>query len=116
MNDLKTKMGMPKLQQAVEQPKQSMNSLKPGLPHSGAQAFGCHDFATLDYEMDGSQLPVNDFTKIGSGINRWQHLFFDPQKNSIEPFRRIGENTVLPLLDTHAKECFPIYQSQERWR
>mgnify|MGYP006074502797 CR=1 FL=1 len=106
MNDLTTKVGMPKLQQAT----QPLNALNQGL--QDVSSFGFHDFATLDYEMDGSSLPANDFTTIGGGVNRWQYLFFDPQKNSIEPFRRIGENTVLSILDTHAGECFPIYQSQ----
>ena len=41
----------------------------------------------------------------GVGFNRWEPLFFDPQKNCIEPFRRIGENTVLFSLDKHTKEC-----------
>ena len=41
----------------------------------------------------------------GVGFNRWEPLFFDPQKNCIEPFRRIGENTVLFSLDKHKKEC-----------
>ena len=41
----------------------------------------------------------------GVGINRWEPLFFDPQKNSIEPFQRIGENTVLHTLDQHVEEC-----------
>ena len=39
------------------------------------------------------------------GFNRWEPLFFDPQKNSIEPFRRIGEDTVLATLDNHVNEC-----------
>ena len=41
----------------------------------------------------------------GVGFNRWEPLFFDPQKNCIEPFRRNGENTVLFSLDKHKKEC-----------
>ena len=39
------------------------------------------------------------------GINRFDFLPFDPQKNSIEPFRRIGENTVLEVLDKHENDC-----------
>lgn len=39
------------------------------------------------------------------GINRWEPLFIDPQKNAIEPFRRIGENTVLDVLDNHQTMC-----------
>jgi len=36
---------------------------------------------------------------IGVGFNRWENLFFDPQKNAVEPFLRIGENTVNSNLD-----------------
>lgn len=39
------------------------------------------------------------------GINRWQWLPIDPQKNAVEPFRRIGENTVLETLDAHKTFC-----------
>ena len=41
----------------------------------------------------------NAFELKGVGINRWEPLFFDPQKNSIEPFQRNGQNTVLATLD-----------------
>jgi hypothetical protein len=47
----------------------------------------------------------NAYELSGVGINRWENLFFDPQKNAIEPFRRIGENTVLHTLDQHVNEC-----------
>tara|TARA_Y100001958_G_C21192905_1_gene520742 strand:+ start:868 stop:1116 length:249 start_codon:yes stop_codon:yes gene_type:complete len=40
-----------------------------------------------------------------TGINRWENLFFDPQKNSIEPFNRIGQNTVLQSLDEYSSKC-----------
>jgi len=83
--------------------------LKPGFP-----GFNVSDVATLDYEMNTSLLPVEEFTKIGGGINRWQHLFFDPQKNCIEPFKRIGENSVTPFLDRQESQCFPVYKSQEQ--
>jgi len=36
---------------------------------------------------------------IGVGFNRWENLFFNPQKNAVEPFLRIGENTVNSNLD-----------------
>ena len=98
MNDLKQKAG-------VTEP--NPHQLKPGFP-----GFNAKDMATLDYEMDGSQLPVNTLTTLGTGINRWNYLFFDPQKNCVEPFARIGENTVLPIRDTHESECLPIYKSQ----
>ena len=39
------------------------------------------------------------------GINRWQWLPIDPQKNAVEPFRRLGENTVLETLDAHQTLC-----------
>ena len=41
----------------------------------------------------------------GVGFNRWEPLFFNPQKNCIEPFSRNGENTILFSLDKHVKEC-----------
>ena len=39
-----------------------------------------------------AELKVKDLTK-----NRWENLFFDPQKNSIEPFNRLGDDTYLQL-------------------
>ena len=39
------------------------------------------------------------------GINRWEWLPIDPQKNAVEPFRRLGENTVLQTLDAHVTIC-----------
>jgi len=82
-----------------------MNDLKPGF-----SGFNPKDAATLDYHMNTSELPVNQFTAIGTGINRWQYLFFDPQKNSIEPFERIGQNSVLPFLDDQEHHCLPVYK------
>jgi len=90
-------------------PTQAQPELFPGFP-----GYDVKDAATLDYKMDTGDLPVNDYTKIGKGINRWQYLFFDPQKNSIEPFQRIGQNSVLPVLDAHEKDCFPVYKDQEQ--
>ena len=60
--------------------------------------------------MNGGFQQFNTYGKnahelSGVGINRWEPLFFDPQKNSIEPFSRIGENTILFSLDKHVKEC-----------
>tara|TARA_B110001469_G_scaffold118208_1_gene124769 strand:- start:160 stop:633 length:474 start_codon:yes stop_codon:yes gene_type:complete len=37
------------------------------------------------------------------GINRWEYLQIDPQANAIEPFKRIGVNTILETLDTHTQ-------------
>jgi len=45
------------------------------------------------------------FELRGMGINRWEPLFFNPQKNCIEPFQRNGANTVLFSLDKHISEC-----------
>ena len=39
------------------------------------------------------------------GINRWEWLPINPQVNSLEPFKRIGENTVLNTLDSHKTIC-----------
>ena len=57
------------------------------------------------FNQQSSRLNNNAFELKGVGINRWEPLFFDPQKNSIEPFNQIGNNTVLETLDKHIKEC-----------
>jgi len=57
----------------------------------------------LNREMNGGR--DNFFELKGQGINRWSPLFYDPQKNAVEPFSRIGDNTVLYSLDKHVKEC-----------
>ena len=57
------------------------------------------------FHQDSSRLRNNAFELKGVGINRWEPLFFDPQKNAIEPFRRIGDNTILATLDQHVQEC-----------
>ena len=82
-------------------------ALKPGFG-----GYNQKDMASLDYAMDGSKLPVNAYTKIGTGINRWDYLFFTPQKNSVEPFQRIGENSHLAVSDKHRSECFSVYRDQ----
>lgn len=109
MESLEQKMGLRKLVNEVEDPNQAQNALLPGFP-----GYDVKDVATLEYAMNTGELPVNDFTKIGVGINRWQYLFFDPQKNSIEPFQRIGQNSVLPVLDAQEQNCFPTYKAQEQ--
>ena len=82
-------------------------ALKPGFP-----GYNQKDMASLDYAMDTSRLPVNAYTTIGTGINRWEYLFFNPQKNSVEPFRRIGENSQLAVSDEHRDACFATYKAQ----
>ena len=57
------------------------------------------------FHQESSRLNNNAFELKGIGINRWEPLFFDPQKNSIEPFNKIGDNTVLSTLDKHVQEC-----------
>ena len=42
-----------------------------------------------------------DISLSAVGINRWEPLFFDPQKNCIENFTRGGENSILNTLDTY---------------
>jgi|TARA_B110000971_G_scaffold221133_1_gene267046 hypothetical protein len=68
-------------------------------------------------QMDGTEhvlfgndtgLINNAVAKSGVGINRWEPLFFNPQKNTIEPFARIGENTVLKGLDAYSENCDQI--------
>jgi len=57
------------------------------------------------FHQVNSRLTDNSFELKGVGINRWEPLFFDPQKNAIEPFKRQGENTVTETLDKHVQEC-----------
>ena len=57
------------------------------------------------YHQISSRLTNNAFELKGVGINRWEPLFFDPQKNAVEPFRRLGDNTVLHTLDQHVQGC-----------
>ena len=63
------------------------------------------NFKDGGYHQISSRLTNNAFELKGVGINRWEPLFFDPQKNAIEPFRRIGDNTVLHTLDQHVNDC-----------
>ena len=63
------------------------------------------NFPDVGYHQISSRLTNNAFELKGVGINRWEPLFFDPQKNAVEPFRRIGDDTVLNTLDTHVEEC-----------
>lgn len=56
-------------------------------------------------EQENTYLTNNPFELKGVGINRFELLQIDPQKNAIEPFKRIGENTVLSTLDRHVQEC-----------
>ena len=68
-------------------------------------------FKMIEFEDGGphpeesTRLTANPYELTGIGFSRFDYLPFDPQKNSIEPFRRLGENTVLFTLDKHETEC-----------
>ena len=53
------------------------------------------------FDQINSRLSDPAFDLKEYGVNRWEWLPINPQKNSIEPFRSIGENTVLATLDAH---------------
>ncbi len=57
-------------------------------------------FEQVNSKLSNPSLDLKEY-----GINRWQWLPIDPQKNSIEPFERIGNNTVLEILDNHKTTC-----------
>ena len=57
------------------------------------------------FDQVNSRLSDPAFDLKEYGINRWEWLPIDPQKNAVEPFRRIGENTVLETLDAHQTLC-----------
>ena len=48
---------------------------------------------------------INPLDLKEQGINRFQFLHLDPQANAIEPFPRLGNNTVLDTLDNHKTFC-----------
>ena len=55
------------------------------------------------FNQDSRLITKNNISLTGVGINRWEPLFFEPQKNCIENFTRGGENSVLLTLDTYLK-------------
>ena len=57
------------------------------------------------FTQQNTNLTNPAFELRGVGINRWEPLFFDPQKNCIEPFEREGINTYLLSIDNHVKNC-----------
>lgn len=57
------------------------------------------------FESETPSLINNKMDLKEFGINRFDFLFIDPQENCIEPFRRIGTNTVLETLDNHKTLC-----------
>ena len=84
----------------------SNNPYKQYIPGKEDQSYYMIHFDDGFFEQNNTRLTNNSFELKGVGINRWQPLFFDPQKNCIEPFeRRNGVNTVLNTLDKHVKDC-----------
>jgi len=84
-------------------------SNNPGLQYMPLDENKSYDMIQFE---DGGPMPEestrltnNAFALKGVGINRFDYLPFNPQKNSIEPFGRLGENTVLFTLDRHEKNC-----------
>lgn len=85
--------------------KLSNNPKEQYIPGQEGEEKSMLNFKDGGYHQISSRLTNNAFELKGIGINRWEPLFFDPQKNAIEPFRRIGDNTVLHTLDQHVNEC-----------
>ena len=85
--------------------KLSNNPYQKYIPSPEGSEVKMINFQDGGYHQISSRLTNSAFELKGVGINRWEPLFFDPQKNSVEPFRRLGENTVLYTLDTHVEDC-----------
>ena len=85
--------------------KLSNNPKEQYIPGKEGEEKQMLNFKDGGYHQISSRLTNNAFELKGVGINRWEPLFFDPQKNAVEPFRRIGDNTVLHTLDQHVNEC-----------
>lgn len=69
-----------------------------------------------NYNLVKPNIVNNQVELVGKGWNRWAYLFFDPQKNCIEPFGRIGEDSVIQELDRHSSQCFKTYAESQRIR
>jgi hypothetical protein len=57
-------------------------------------------FNTVNSRLSGPSFELKEF-----GINRWEALPLNPQATAIEPFLRIGENSILSALDNHKINC-----------
>ena len=55
------------------------------------------DVASVSYSMNPAELPVTPVVALGTGINRWESLFFDPQKNCIDNIVYRYLSLTLPL-------------------
>ena len=75
-----------------------------------------HQSQFKNYNLARPNLKNNQVELVGKGWNRWSYLFFDPQKNCIEPFQRSGQNSVLQELDRHSTQCFQKYADSQKIR
>ena len=57
------------------------------------------------FDQVNSRLSDPAFDLREYGINRWEWLPIDPQKNAVEPFRRLGENSSFFKYWTHKTTC-----------
>ena len=57
------------------------------------------DFQDLTFSSKYSLLDEPAFELRGKTKNRWIKLPINPQENAIEPFKRLGTNTHLTLVD-----------------
>jgi len=53
------------------------------------------------FHQESSLLTNPPSTLRGLNKNRWENLFFNPQENSVEPFKLLGTNTHLSLVDNY---------------
>lgn len=60
---------------------------------------------TIPFNTEHTHLTNPAINIKGMSKNRWFELYLNPQNNSIEPFTRMGENSVLNTLDNFDK-CY----------
>lgn len=60
---------------------------------------------TISFDTEHTNLTNPALNIKGMSKNRWLELHLNPQNNSIEPFRRNGQNSVLNTLDNFDK-CY----------
>lgn len=60
---------------------------------------------TIEFNTEHTNLTNPSINIKGMAKNRWLELYLNPQNNSIEPFLRNGQNSVLNTLDTFEK-CY----------
>jgi len=84
--------------------KLSKNPSDKHLPNENKEVRMLH-FEDGGFIQENTKLTNPAYELKGVGINRWEPLFFDPQKNSIEPFNRTGDNTYLSSIDNYVNEC-----------